>query len=233
MRTGYANPYSVAEASSDARAAFIKKTYLHLAGAIAAFAGCCALLLNMEWSVQLAGTMMNNWLLVIVAFMVVSFIADKWAMSDTSRGQQYLGLGLFIVAESFIFLPILLMAQIYGASKGQDIIGMAALTTGILVAGLTTVVFVTGKDFSFMRGFLMVGGFVALGVIVASIAFGFQLGIIFSGAMVLFACASILYTTSNIIHHYRTEQYVAASLSLFAGVALLFWYILQIFMSRD
>jgi len=51
--------------------------------------------------------------------------------------------------------------------------------------------------------------------------------------MVILAAGSILYNTSNIIHHYNTQQYVAASLSLFASVALLFWYLLQIFMSRD
>lgn len=49
--------------------------------------------------------------------------------------------------------------------------------------------------------------------------------------MVLFAAGSILYTTSNILHHYRADQHVAAALSLFAGVALLFWYVLQVVMS--
>ncbi|MCP4136586.1 MAG: permease, partial [bacterium] len=42
---------------------------------------------------------------------------------------------------------------------------------------------------------------------------------------------AILYTTSNIVHEYNTTQYVAASLSLFAAVALLFWYILRIVMA--
>lgn len=84
-----------------------------------------------------------------------------------------------------------------------------------------------------MRSFLVMGGFVALGLIVASVIFKFELGILFSGAMVLFASASILYTTSNIIHQYRPDQHVSAALALFSGVALLFWYILQIFMRRD
>ena len=79
---------------------------------------------------------------------------------------------------------------------------------------------------------MVIGGFVALGVIVASILFGFQLGILFSGLMVVFASVAILYTTSAVMRDYRTDQYVAASLSLFAAVALLFWYILRIFMGR-
>jgi len=56
-------------------------------------------------------------------------------------------------------------------------------------------------------------------------------GIIFSAIMVLFASAAILYDTSQVLHHYRTNQHVAASLSLFASVALLFWYVLRIVMS--
>lgn len=51
--------------------------------------------------------------------------------------------------------------------------------------------------------------------------------------MVAFVAGCIRYNTSNIIHHYETEQYVAASLGLFASVALRFWYVLRIFMSRD
>jgi FtsH-binding integral membrane protein len=54
------------------------------------------------------------------------------------------------------------------------------------------------------------------------------LGIWFSAAMIVFASGYILYDTSNVLHHYRTDQYVAASLALFASVALLFWYVLRI-----
>ncbi len=38
--------------------------------------------------------------------------------------------------------------------------------------------------------------------------------------MVVFASGYILYDTSNVLHHYRTEQYVAASLALFASVGI-------------
>jgi hypothetical protein len=48
--------------------------------------------------------------------------------------------------------------------------------------------------------------------------------------MVAFASAAILYDTSKVMHHYSTQHYVAASLELFASVALLFWYILRIVM---
>ena len=156
-------------------------------------------------------------------------LADRWARSGASRELQYAGLALYIVAEAVIFLPLIYIALRYA----PGVLPKAALITGALVDGLTLVVFTTRTDFAFLAPALAIGGFVALGIIVCSIIFGFNLGTIFAGAMALFAAVAILYNTSNIIHHYRTDQYVSASLSLFASVALLFWYILQIFMSRD
>ena len=71
----------------------------------------------------------------------------------------------------------------------------------------------TRTDFSFLRGALVLGSLLALGLIVASILFG-ALGVVFSVAMVGLADGAILYPTSNIMYHYRTDQYVAASLCL-------------------
>ena len=234
MSSGYANPYTTAaQAVPNERAAFIRKTYLHLGMAILAFIGVEWFLLQQSWAPALISKMMGmGWLVVLGAFMIVSWIADKMAMSATSKGAQYAGLGLFIVAEAIIFMPLLDYAS--GFAAGQNAIMKAGVTTAFIFGGLTFAAFVTRKDFSFLRSFLMIGGFVAMGIIVCSVLFPpFGLGTIFAGAMAIFASVSILYNTSNIIHHYRTDQYVSASLSLFASVALLFWYILRIFLSRE
>ncbi len=142
---------------------------------------------------------------------------------------QYLGLGLYVLAQAIICLPLLYMAQ----RKDPSIIPAAGIATLGMFGALSAVVFVTRKDFSFLRGILMFGGFAALGLIVCAIVFQFALGPIFMVAMITFACGYILYHTSNVLHHYRIGQHVAASLALFASVALLFWYVLQLFMSRD
>jgi hypothetical protein len=220
----------VADASVEERGAFIRKTYGHLAAAVLAFVG-------LEWALfqtPLPETALNllarsgySWLIVMVAFMAISWIAEKWARSSASKGMQYAGLGLYVVAEALIFLPLLVIAS----RMAKDIIPISAVITLLLFAGLTFTAFTTKTDFSFLGGILRIGSFVALGVIVASIIFGFSLGLIFSSIMVLFAAAAILYSTSNIIHHYHTSQYVAASLSLFASIALLFWYVIRILMS--
>jgi len=229
----YASPYSVAAQPVDARAAFIRKTYMHLAGAIAAFAALEWMFLQSETMINLASKMTQGytWLIVLGAFMFVSVIANKWAMSNTSIQKQYMGLGLYVVAEAIIFLPMIYMASAFPLFEG--LLLKAGLLTGALVGGITLVAFTTKKDFSFLGGFLKIGFFIILGLIVVSYASGgaLDLGTWFSAGMIVFASISVLYSTSNIIHQYNTNQYVAASLGLFASVALLFWYILQILMS--
>jgi hypothetical protein len=232
------NPYQApmfsiaAQASVDERTDFIRKTYLHLAGAVFAFTGLEAVLLNVpglsDNLMALLSASRYGWLLVIGAFVLVSYVADKWARSEASPGMQYLGLGLYVAAEAVIFLPLLYIAsRFYDAS----VIPTAGAATMVVFTGLTGIVFVTGKDFSFLRTALWMGGLVAMGCVVASIIFPqFALGIVFSFAMVGLASGYILYDTSNVLHHYRIGQHVAASLALFASVALLFYYILRIVM---
>lgn len=228
--SSYSNPYVVAaDSSPEARGQFLRRTYGHLAVAILAFAGLTGVLVNLfgPAMAQFMTAGKFSWLVVLGLFMGVSWIAQKWADSGASLALQYAGLGLYVVAEAIIFVPILTVAS----AMGSDIIPMAAMITLGLFVGLTAIVVTTRIDFSFLRGFLIIGGFVALGVIVAGIVFGFTLGIFFSGAMAIFAAAAILYNTSAVLNGYRTDQYVAASLSLFAAIALLFWWILRIVMS--
>ena len=225
---------TAADALPAERVVFIRKTYLHLAGAILAFVALEAYLMYSGLGLKIAETALGTkwgWFLVLLAFMGVSMLANWWANSQTSKGMQYLGLGLYTVAEAIIFAPLLLLVN-YRAGGG--VILEAGIVSIGLFLGITAVVFLTKKDFSFLGPIMMIGGFVALGTIFSSIAFGFSLGTIFSFIMVAFAGGSILYETSNVMHRYNTNQHVAASLALFASVALLFWYILRIFMgSRD
>jgi FtsH-binding integral membrane protein len=222
----------VANAAENERANFIKRTYVHLAGAIAAFAVIETVLIQSG----IANSFMHllsgskwNWLIVLGAFMLVSTVANNWAHSGVSREKQYMGLGLGVLAYAILFMPLILMALMRDPSG--TLLQNAAIVTAALVGGLTFTAFSTKINFSFMGRFLMIGGFVAMGLILASIMFGFSMGLWFSGAMILFAAASVLYSTSNIIHEFHTEQHVAASLSLFSSVGLLFWYILQFMMS--
>jgi FtsH-binding integral membrane protein len=227
----------VADASAEERARFITRTYLHLFGAILAFAA-----LELVWfSTPLAQGMFSllshgrfAWLLFMAAFVGVSMLANSWALNSTSRPKQYMGLALYTVVESIVFVPLIGLALIAGSGPDGDpsILPKAISITVTLFGGLTGVVFITRKDFSFLRSALMFGGFAALGLAFASVLFGFTLGMVFSYAMIALACGYILYDTSNVLAHYRTDQYVAAALALFAAVMLLFWYVLRILLDR-
>lgn len=230
----YQSPMGVfaAQAAADERSDFITKTYLHLAGAIAAFVALEAVLLHLPITESLVGMMIGHgnigWLVVLGLFMLVSHVANRWALSAVNLPKQYMGLGLYVVAEAIIFVPLLYVAK----SIDPNIIPSAAVATLALFGVLTAIVFVTRKDFSFLRTVLVFGGFAAMGLIVVALLFNFSLGPIFTYAMIALACGYILYYTSNVLHHYRIGQHVAASLALFAAVALLFWYIIQLFLSR-
>lgn len=226
---------SAADALPTQRAQFIRKTYMLLAAAILAFIAVEAFLFatpaaGMIGSLIFSGGAMG-WLLVLGLFMGVSFLANRWATSDTSKLTQYLGLGIFIVAEAVIFVPLILLSTYY-AGDGSVLMKAGIVTLGLFL-GITATVFITRSDFSFLGPILAIGGFVALGFIVSSAIFGFTLGSVFAFIMVAFAGSAILYETSNVLHRFNTNQHVAASLTLFASIALLFWYILTIFSSRE
>ena len=230
MDTTYHAP--VAALDTDTRADFILRTYMHLLGAMLLFAGVEYLFFLSGWAEPMANAMLGtNWLFVLGAFMVVGWLASSVAHRVESLPMQYLALGGFVVAEAIIFVPMLFIAMYYSGDPG--IISKAAWVTVLGFAGLTAVAFYSRKDFTFLGSVLRWAFVVALVAIVAAVLFGFELGTWFSVAMIGLAGAAILYDTSKVMHHYPEDRYVAASLELFASGALMFWYVLRLFMSRD
>ena len=243
-RMGRPIPDANATAGVSDRVSFIRATYAHLLGAILAFAGLLYLLITNETlATKVAAPVVKfalggrfNWAIVLGAFVAVSWIADYWASHATSRATQYLGLAIYVVAEALIFLPLLFIVAVKTseivARTGHEphILRDAAYTTLAIFGALTASVFITKKDFSFLRsGLVMLSG-AAMALIVLSLLFGFNLGIAFSIGMVVLAAGYILYQTSQVLAHYDPRQYVAAALALFSSVALMFWYVIRIFL---
>lgn len=211
------------------RSRFITKTYTHLLGAILAFAGVEYWFFQTPYAEQMAIFMLEkSWLAVLGGFIVVSWIASHVAHRVESKPAQYAALGGFVLAEAVIFVPMFYLAMMVG----PDLIEKAVLVTLGAFVALTAVVMITGRDFSFLKSFLMWAGLIALGTIVMGSVIGFHLGTYFSMAMIGIAGASILYDTSKILHAYPDDRYIAAALQLFASIALLLWYVLRLFLSR-
>ncbi|MEL7038251.1 MAG: Bax inhibitor-1 family protein [Cyanobacteria bacterium J06592_8] len=222
---------TVAQSRPSERAKFIQQTYIHLAGAVGSFV--LVEILLFQTGIAKALTMFVSgsrfsWFMILGAFALLGWFSRSLTAKADSVETQYAGLGIYVLAEALIFAPILYIAAYF---SDPTVLPTAAILTSLLFAGLTAIALTTKTDFTFLGGILKIGGFVALGLIVCSILFGFTLGLLFSVVMVVFASAAILYDTSKIMRHYSTQHYVAASLELFASVALLFWYVLQIVMS--
>ena len=219
----------VIDQDAQTRGQFIARTYGHLMGAIAAFTLIEVVLFKTGVAESIASALLGtNWLLVLGGFVVVSWIARSVAHSSSSLITQYAALAGFVLAEALIFVPMLYIAEY----RAPGVIGSAAFVTLLAFGSLTLLVFSTRKDFSFLRGILMWSGIIAMVAIVTGVIFGFQLGTWFSVGMIALAGGSILYDTSNVMLRYSTDRYVAASLELFASVALMFWYVLRLLSSR-
>ena len=229
--TNYQSPQIVSYATNEAQATFYRKTYSHVAMALLAFIAVEAILLNVVPESLIISMVSGKWvwLLILGGFWLGSILASKWTQAQ-DKNTQYMGLGLYVLLEAVIFMPIIILAMYF--TDGTAILSQAGIITLALFGGLTAVVFLTRVDFSFLRSILVIGGFVALGLIVAGAIFGFDLGLWFSVAMVALAAGGILYETYNIKNVYSTDQYVGAALQLFSSIMLLFWYILRILMSR-
>jgi FtsH-binding integral membrane protein len=236
------------------RVDFLRKTYGLLGLSLFAFAAITAGMLRYATGASLSFSEFAfhgqlNWLLVLGLFMVVGVVAQKLAMSQTSRGLQLAGLAIMVAAESVLLQPLLWVLMLkFGnpaslvsgteahpmmSGDAARILGEAVVITLAIFGGLTATVFITKKDFSFMRGALMMASFGMLGVIIASAIFGFHLGAIFVGFGILVMAGYILYQTSLVMSYFPPTAYVAAALMLFSTIATLFWYVLQLLMSLN
>jgi FtsH-binding integral membrane protein len=232
MKAGYSyDVFASGQNPVERRAKFITRTYNHLFGAIVAFAAIEFGLFASGLAPVIARAMLSvNWLFVLGGFMIAGWLASRAAHTAESLAAQYAALAGTVVIQSLIFLPMLVIAN----SVAPGAISSAGLVTILGFAGLTGIAFYTRKDFSFLRGLLLWGGIGAMLMVVGGVIFGFELGLFFSVAMVVFAGAAILYDTSNVIHHFPEDRYVGGALELFSSVSLMFWYVLRIFMSsRD
>jgi FtsH-binding integral membrane protein len=246
-------PGAVATIGVSDRVAFLRKTYGLLGLALIAFAALTGGMMRFMTDTSLSFSMwalrgQMTWILVLVLFMVVGMVARKLAMSETSRGLQLLGLGIAVAAQAILLQPLLWIVMIrFGdagtVAHGMVSVGMSSLAASIILQsvgitlaifiGLTLTVFISKKDFSFLRGILTVCTFAALGIIVMSAIFGFHLGVVFIGLMIALMGGYILMQTSMVMSQFPPTAYVAAALMLFSTIATLFWYVLQFVMSMN
>jgi uncharacterized protein len=217
----------------EVRAAFMNRVYAHLMVGVAGF-------LVLQWFLFTSGlaydiaafVLETSWLLILGGFMVVSWIANSLGFRAQTSGARYGAYALLVAANALLFATPLVLAEAYTEQTGQNVLAEAAVLTVVAFIGLSGIAIRTGRDFSFLRSILLWGGVLALVAIVGAVLFGTGLGTWFSVAMVAFAGAAILYDTQQIYRTYPPTAVVPAAMSLFASLALLFWYVLRLLMRR-
>jgi len=234
------NPFIVSEAPASDRVAFFKRTYLHVAGAFAAFGALLYAFFVTDVArsiMQGFGSIMSSMggfgiLVVMLMFWGGTYVAQKMAENRASRPSQYLGLGLYVVLEAIIFVPLIVMVAFKTNGNPGEILIPACAVTAALVVGLTVAVFTMGIDFSFLRVAIVIGSICALGIILVAAFTDSQLGNWFSIIMILLMATVILYQTQVIKDSCETDQHVLAAFILFSAFVTLLFYVIRLFAGR-
>ena len=216
---------TVSAVSSKEKTAFIRKTYLHLALAIALFVLLETFLLCVGFGKKIVDVLLiwGGWsilfLFAFIFFFLILFFISKELVSSESEKSQYFGFGIYIFADTIIIAPLLaLIESKYGIGL---ILETGILTVGLFL-GITAISFLTRKDFSFLPQILVIGLFTGIGFAVVGMAFAFSFRSIFSFILVILAGGLVLYETSNVLRRYQSNQHIAASIALFHSIGGLF-----------
>ena len=230
------NPFIVADAPAADRAAFYRRTY----GLVAASFGAFAIALYAFFVSGIAHSFMTaiagvgSWgmLGVMVLFWLGTTAAQSLAFSRASRLTQYAGLGLYVLLQALIFVPLIYYTAIVTKGNPGEILIPACLATGALVVALTAVVFMTILDFSFLKVAIVIGSICALGIVIVSLFTETPLGAWFSIAMIVLMATVILYQTNEVKNTMETDQHVAAAFVLFSSFVTLLFYVIRLFAGR-
>ena len=215
-------------AATNERVAFIGKVYLMM------FSGL--LVFGLSTALPILGAMMGNPFLTAVfnagvsihpLFLFLVLIASSFAVHAVAMVRYLNVLAFYFFAAFWGFISISLFAYVLANFGVAPIVQGLGLTTFVF-GGLSGYVFLTRKDFSFMRGFLTVGLFLLIGVIVVALVgnyfFGYQVQLLHIGmsifAVLLFS-GYVLYDTSNLLHRYSTDMVVPAALALLVDFIIL------------
>ena len=236
------NPFIVAQAPASERAAFFRRTYGLVAIGFAAFAALLAIFfLGFDRQEGIAFALfsglfsmmrsLGGWsiLLVMLAFWGATTVAQSLAFNRASRSSQYAGLGLYVVLEALIFIPLIGYVILSTKGNASTVLVPAGIVTGGMIAGLTALVFMTNLDFSFLKVAIILGSFAALAIVIVAAIAGLSLGAWFSIAMIVLMATVILYQTNEIKNTLETDQHVAAAFILFSSFVTLLFYVIRFF----
>ncbi len=215
--------------SAQVRADFMRRVYTRLVAGVAAFVLMEAYLFTSGLAFAITEFVFStSWLLILGGFMIVSWLSNSLTMRATSPATEWGGYLLLVAANALIFAPMLFIAEL-------QVPGTVSAAGQYAVAGfviLSVIAHRSARDFTWLGATLRWFGVLALVAIVLAVITGSALGTWFSLAMIGFAGAAILYETQVILREMPPGRETMAAMALFSSLALLFWYVLRLFMER-
>jgi len=201
----------------DARIGFLGRTYGMLALCIAAGS------IGAYASMGMAFPYQHPWMMLFV-MMGGIFAVQGLRHTPVVNVIALLGFGAI---TGMSIAPLVSMV----AAKSGMLVAQAFMTTAVSFVALTAYTFVSKRDFSFLKGFVWTG-LIALIVLGLSNMLFFESGMVAlatSGIGVLLFSAFILFDTSSVLRQYPDDEYIAAALTLYLDVFLLFENLLALF----
>lgn len=218
MQEVYTSSQSVRSESS---IKVLRNTYALLSMTLLFSAACAGISMAMGIG-QGLGLIMS-----LAALALVWFVLPKTANSIN---------GIYVV---FAFTGLLgaalgpMLNHYLAMENGGSLVMQALGSTAVIFIALSAYVLSTGKDFSFMGGFLAAGVMVMLLAMVALMVAGFMgvdismMSLALSAGVALLMCGMILYQTSAIINGGETN-YIMATASLYISIYNLFTSLLHL-----
>ena len=112
--------------------------------------------------------------------------------------------------------------------NGHQIVVTSLGATGSIFLSLSAIALITKKDFSFMGGFLAIGVLVAFFISLAAVLFHLPAAMLAASAMFIVLCSGIiLFKTSQIIHGGETN-YIMATIDLYVSLYNIFISLLSL-----
>lgn len=170
-----------------------------------------------------------GFLVMLIAFYGLLFLIHKTKDS---------GMGIVLTFALTGLLGLCLgpmLNSVLGLSNGSTIVTQALLMTAATFVGLSFYVAKTGKDMSFLSGFITAGFFILIAAMIAAIFVKTTvLSLAISAGFVLFSCMTILFQTSQIING-GERNYILATVTLYISIYNLFVSLLSLtsFFSKD
>lgn len=174
-------------------------------------------------------TFLPPWLVLPLVVVEIGMLVASIFIRRRGKPIGYGFVFTFVFISGITLFPAI---QHYTAIGGQGLINSAFILTVAIFAGLSLYAYYSKRDFSFLRGFLMMGifaliGFSIIGIFVPGMSTG-TLGLTIGFFGVLVFSGFILYDISQYRHGVADEMIPLAVLGLYLNFINLFLYLLQI-----